>query len=58
LAPPSRREAVRDHAFVTSGPGQLLSVLLATNVEGGFGVVGSARHGARSIAMAEPSAGR
>ena len=47
------------HAFVTSGLGdQLLSVPPAMNVEGGFGVVGSALYRTRSIAMPEPSAGR
>ncbi len=47
------------HAFVTSGLGdQLLSVPPAMNVEGGFGVVGSARYRIRSIAMPDQSADR
>lgn len=47
------------HAFVTSGLGdQLLTVPPAMNVDGGFGVVGSARYRTRSIATTDPSAGR
>ncbi len=46
------------HAFVTSGLGdQLLSIPPVMNVEGGFGVVGSARYRTRSIAMPDQSAG-